>query len=281
MPVRQTNGIETYYETYGDGPPVVFVHGALSDHRLWAEQARPLADDYRVVVYDVRGHGRTGGSDLESYSMDRFADDLDALVRALDLDRPAICGLSMGGMIAQVYAAGRAEDVAAFCTVGTWTPETLSVREWVENRVLRAVDALSVVVPQERLDAAIEWTYQLFVDEGASGDLEKAERIQESHAAEFPEPSETEVTKIRDALSAFSSMTIDHTTISVPSLCLYGERELASAARHAEYMADRIPDADARQIPDAGHNSHVDNPQFVVGSLREFLDEALSGHRSA
>ena len=70
MSTVQTNGIRTYYEEYGEGPPIVFLHGATSDHRLWAEQATPLADDYRIITYDMRGHGRTGGSECASYTME-------------------------------------------------------------------------------------------------------------------------------------------------------------------------------------------------------------------
>ena len=66
-----------------DGPPVVLLHGAGMDGRLWAETARPLADEYRLVVPDLRGHGRTGGSDREDYSIPLFAEDVRALVDAL------------------------------------------------------------------------------------------------------------------------------------------------------------------------------------------------------
>lgn len=62
-----------------------------------------------------------------------------------------------------------------------------------------------------------------------------------------------------------------HGAITVPSLLLYGEREPPTMARHTRYMAETIPTADARPIPDAGHHSHVDAPAFVVETLREFL----------
>lgn len=52
MPRVRTNGIEADYEEYGAGPPIVFLHGGTMDLRLWAEQARPLADEYRIIVYE-------------------------------------------------------------------------------------------------------------------------------------------------------------------------------------------------------------------------------------
>lgn len=275
MPTVRTNGIETYYEEYGDGPPVLLLHGATADHRIWAEQARPLADDYRVVVYDVRGHGRTGGSEREDYSIDLFADDLAALVGALDLDRPAVCGLSMGGMIAQTYAARDPEALSALVSIGADTPEILTRGEWLQRVALwKAVDLVSPVLGSDRVMGAVERGLTLLYGEDANGDLEKAERIQQSHAAEFPEMTDAEEEKLWDALDGHMSMDIDYSAVSVPALLMYGERELDSMRRHAEYMASRIPDAEAREIPEAGHNSHVDNPEFVVAAIREFLADA-------
>ena len=96
MPTVRTNDIETYYERRGSGPPLVFVHAAILDHAQWDPQVDALSDQYTTVAYDVRGHGRTGGSARNRYSIDLFADDLDALITALDLDDPVVVGLSTG-----------------------------------------------------------------------------------------------------------------------------------------------------------------------------------------
>ncbi|WP_458209454.1 alpha/beta fold hydrolase [Haladaptatus sp. NG-SE-30] len=272
MPTVQTNGIRTYYEEYGEGPPLVFLHGAYSDHRLWAEQARQLASDYRVIVYDLRGHGRTGGSETTSYTMGLYADDLDALITALKLDRPAICGLSMGGMVAQTHAAENPDTIAALCTLGAVTPEILTRGEWLDRRVVpKLIDTVSTVVDRERVIAVLRWINERRYEEGASGDLEKLVRIQQAHAEEFPEVTETESEKIGELLTTYPAVTIEHSAITVPSLLMYAEREPNSVARHAKYMANTISDAEACQIPNAGHNSHVDNPEFVIDSLRAFL----------
>lgn len=280
MPTVQTNGIETYYEEYGAGPPVVFLHGAAGDHRLWAEQARPLADDYRIIVYDFRGHGRTGSSEVESYTMDLYAEDLHDFIESLGLDRPAICGLSMGGMVAQTYAARYPETIAAMATLGTMTPETLAFSERFNDWFYRTFDILGTIVGRERAEALVHRINQWRYHENSLGDVETAERIQQSHAGEFPEMTESEEEKMREALDAYSSMSIDHASIGVPSLLMYGEYEPKTAARHARFMAAEIPRAETTEIPGAGHNSHADNPEFIVESLREFLAEAFEGRHS-
>lgn len=75
MPTVRSNDIETYYEQRGDGPPIVFVHGAIVDHSQWEPQLEGLSDEYTTIGYDVRGHGRTGGSVDDPYSIDLFDDE--------------------------------------------------------------------------------------------------------------------------------------------------------------------------------------------------------------
>lgn len=275
MPPLSTNGIQTYYEERGTGPPVIFLHGAFSDHRLWAEQTKPLTDDYRVIVYNLRGHGRTGGSTVESYSMDVYVEDLHALITSLDLDRPTVCGLSMGGMIAQRYAATHPEFITALCTVGAVTSDTLSVTEWLERRVwLKAIEALSNVVGRDRVLPLVTWVNEQKKDQGESGALEGAAQIRQEHAEEFPEMAHAEAKKVRGALISYAGLTTEYSSITVPSLLLYGEHETNTMADHAEYLAATIPQAEVKQIPNAGHNSHVDNPEYIRDSLRTFLGNA-------
>lgn len=276
MPTIETNGIDTYYEEYGDGPPVVFLHGAWGDHRLWAEQVRPLATDYRIIVYDLRGHGRTGGSDIGSYTMRSYVEDLDALVETLDLTDPAICGRSMGGMVALAYAAAYPDSIGALCTLGAETPEAQTRGELIERRVLpKIINALSTVVDRDRIMAVMhridEWRY----DPRGAGDMEAIERVLQSHAEDVPEPAAEESPKIRNALESYSSASIDYSSIVVPSLILHGEYEIPLIRRHASYMENVIPRAEASRIPNAGHVSTVDNPEFVVESLRGFLASSL------
>lgn len=273
MPTVETNGVQTYYEEYGEGPPVVFLHGARGAHRLWAEQVQSLAKDHRLIVYDLRGHGRTGGSEVDSYTIRLYVDDLNALITSLDLNKPAICGRSMGGMVALAYTATYPATIGALCTLGAETPEAQTRGEWFERRILpKLINALSVVINRDRLMAVMhridEWRY----DPRGAGDMEAIERILQRHAEDFPESSEEESTKIREALESYSSTSIDYSSIAVPSLILYGEYEIALISRHAKYMKDVIPHAEIGQIPNACHVSTVDNLDFVVTSLREFLD---------
>lgn len=111
----RTNDIKTYYARRDDGPPIVFIHGMAMSASEWGPQMEALSNEYTTAAYDVRGHGHTGGSDYESYTMELYATDLDALLTELNIENPVLCEFSMGGCIAQMYAAMYPETVTLAC----------------------------------------------------------------------------------------------------------------------------------------------------------------------
>ncbi|WP_227356805.1 alpha/beta fold hydrolase [Haladaptatus salinisoli] len=272
MPTVRTNDIETYYERRGTGPSIAFVHGAVLDHAQWAPQVDALGDEYATVAYDVRGHGRTGGSAKESYSVDRFADDLDALVTALDLDRPVLCGLSTGGCIAQAYAAAHPDRVAGLVLADTFTPELFDRFEWLQrSALLKATIPPVRLVGYERVEKVLVWLHERISGKEVGGDYEKIERLR----AAGPKMDADEFAKVIRAVATFHEAEVDLRAISAPTLILYGEHEPPFIRRHAPKMEAEIPNAVVREVPDAGHASNLDNPEFFSAALREFLASVL------
>ncbi|MFC7139082.1 alpha/beta fold hydrolase [Halosimplex aquaticum] len=271
MPTVRTDDVETYYERRGDGPPVVFAHGAIVDHSQWDPQLDALSDDYETIAYDVRGHGRTGGSPRGRYSVDLFADDLGALLDALDVERAVICGLSTGGCIAQVFAARHPDRVAGLVLADTFAPELLSRSEWLQRSVmLRATVPFVRLVGYERVERAMVWLQERFSGEGVSGDYEQIERIRETG----PKMETDEFAKVIRAVAAFHRTEIDFSAITAPTLVLYGEHEAPFMRRQALKLAAEIDGSKIEAVPGGGHASNLDNPDFFTGAVRELLAEA-------
>lgn len=266
MPTVQTNDVETYYECRGDGPPVVFAHGAIVDHSQWDPQAAALADEYTTITYDVRGHGRTGGSDRDAYSVDLFADDLRALCDALGVERPVVCGLSLGGCIAQVYAARHPDRLAGLVLADTFTPAPLSRGERFQRWMLVRLVPLVRLVGYEWVERVMVAVQERF-SSGVSGDYENVERIR----AEGPTMATGEFAKVVRAIGDFENTDLDLSTVEVPSLVLYGEHEAAFIRLHVSRLAATLADVSVREVPGGGHASNLDNPEFVTDALREFL----------
>lgn len=269
MPTVKTNDIETYYEVRGSGPPVVFVHGAIVDSTQWEPQLDALSDEYTTIAYDVRGHGRTAGSDRETYSVNVFADDLAALVEALDLGAPVVCGLSLGGCIAQVYADRYPGDLSGLILADTFGPAPLSLGERVQRKFLLATIPFVRLFGYERVERVMVW-FQERLSKGVSGEYENIEAIRESG----PTMETLEFAKVIRALASFDETPVGYRTISVPTLILYGEHEAEFVRQHAPALADSISGATVREVPDAGHTSNLDNPDFFTDTIRVFLETA-------
>jgi 3-oxoadipate enol-lactonase len=99
MATIQINDIDTYYEDTGEGEPLLLIHGLGSSARNWEWQVNYLAEQYRVITYDLRGHGRSS-KPTGPYSIRGFAEDAAALLTGLKAAPAHVAGISMGGMIA-------------------------------------------------------------------------------------------------------------------------------------------------------------------------------------
>jgi len=281
MPTVAANGVDLYYERRGDGPPVVFLHGAGLDHRLWPELTEPLTDDYEVVVLDMRLHGRSGGNPDDVRFSD-FVEDLHAFVDELDLSRPVVVGHSMGGMVALAYADRYGDETAGVVTIGSETPETPSRRAWLYDRVVFPVHYwLRDRFGQGAANRFMFAVNRLARDDAGLSDTEEFERITTAHHADYPEPTDVDQAAIENTFEDYGALEPDYEAITIPVLALYGERELDVTADHAEYLAGQVPNGRAVSVPDAAHVSPVDNRSFVVRTIREFLDARRQSAESA
>jgi pimeloyl-ACP methyl ester carboxylesterase len=275
MPKITTNGIETYYEVRGVGPPLVLVHGAFVDCRMWEPQIAYFAQRYQVVRYDLRGHGQTGETLETKYSIDLFADDLQALLDALGLGEVILCGLSLGGMIAQSFVVRHTDQLRALILADTAVSVSLTLSDKFQRYIL---------APKWLMLATIRWmSVPRFVDfsvklaqwtrssDWFGRDPETAEYVRQA----MLNTSTPEYLKIYDAIYDFKLM--DLATINVPTLILNGEHESKSVFRHTEEMLKLIPNAEAHVIPGAGHTSNMEKPEAFNERVDAFLSKMVVG----
>lgn len=104
MPYVETNGIRTYYERFGKGPPLALIGGSVFGRQNWAMAWDAFSKEFDVISYDQRGYGRSDRP-AERYTMDVWIDDLAALLDRLDIEKAHIAGTSMGAMVALAFAA--------------------------------------------------------------------------------------------------------------------------------------------------------------------------------
>ena len=270
MPTVRTNDIETHFVKRGNGPPIVFIHGMAMSATEWEPQMDALSDEYTTIAYDVRGHGRTGGSDRDSYTMELYAADLDALLTELNVENPVLCGLSMGGCIAQMYAATYPEKVAGLIVSDTFTTAPLPLTGRLIFANLRVFGLLDRFVRYTTLNRFQTWVGHR-LSPGVAGDGTTTQSLME----DAPTISHAEFVKIANSMADFPNSELDASRITVPTLVMHGENLPAVLRNMHRTLAEQLTNADVAftVVPDAGHASNIDNPAFFSESVREFLSE--------
>jgi 3-oxoadipate enol-lactonase len=124
MPELLSNEAKLYYDVRGEGFPIIFTHGASWNHLQWKKQVEFFKDKFKVITWDVRGHGYSTLPDGPVNSED-FSSDLIALMDHLKLDKAILCGLSMGGHISLQTAIRYPERVKSLILIGTPCSNTL------------------------------------------------------------------------------------------------------------------------------------------------------------
>ncbi|GAB3026761.1 alpha/beta fold hydrolase [Natronobiforma cellulositropha] len=241
-----------------DGPLVACTHGASMDHRLFEPQVEPLANaGYRVLTWDVRGHGRSKPIG-EPFTVPAVADDLLALLDELDAERTVLLGQSFGGYISQEVTYRHPERVAALGIVGS--TDLLDRPPLLEYLALRLSPYLFRVWPDGHLRKLI------------------AERTAHTDPVrEYAFDATRQLSK-REFLTVWDAVATCHRSdpayrIERPLLLTHGGHDgTGTIARDAPAWAAREPNCRYEVIPDAGHNANQDNPDYFNRVLLEFLD---------
>ncbi len=260
-------GTELHCVDRGQGRPVLFVHGFPLDHTMWTAQIEALSSDYRVIAPDLRGFGRslirsTGGTPVVPFTMEQFADDLAALLDALEVREPAVyCGLSMGGYIALQFQRKYAERLRGLALCDTRstadTAEAAAGRRTMAERVLKEGPAFVAETMLPRL--VCETTRQ-----ERPGLVEELRRV---IMANCPQG----IAAAALGMAQRPDMTASLGGIRCPTLVVVGQEDTISPPAEMRGIAAAIPRARFVEIPAAGHMSPMENPAAVTAAIAEFL----------
>jgi pimeloyl-ACP methyl ester carboxylesterase len=269
MPSIPINNLDHYYEETGYGPPLVFVHGAFADARIWEPQWKHFSTRYRLVRYDLRGHGRTGASEMAQYSVATYADDLVALLDALEIHSPILCGLSWGGSIVQAFAVRSPGRPKALILAGTAVSIDLTLLDkllsnvlfprWMMSLTIRMMSVENFTRFSFRLARLTRGKHWLSRDENAQAYLEQCMLRMDS----------SEYLKIWNAIYGFHSLPLEK--ISCPTLVLNGEYEPKNTFRHSDEILRRVPHANSRVIPGASHAMNFEQAETFNNFVYAFL----------
>ena len=235
------NGIKLHYESFGQGEPVILLHGGLANVNYWGNQVPELAKHYRVIVMDSRGHGRST-RDAQRYTYELMASDVIGLMDQLKLPKAAIIGWSDGAIIGlelAIHNPDRLRGVFAFAA--NYNPS--GVTENLDKNV-----TFNSFIERCRKEypglSATPDGYQAFLDA---------------------------ITKMWDTEPNLNPDTLR--AIHVPFVIADGDHDEAIKRSQTEEMATLIPGAGLLIQPNVSHFSMLQDPRQFTGDVEHFLEK--------
>lgn len=253
------------YEWNGRGhdkPVIIFINSLGTDQRIWDDVKAQFVDEFSILTYDKRGHGL---SDLgvTPYSIEMLAADLVGLMEHLAIDKAVICGLSVGGLIAQGVYAVRPDLVAGLVLSNT-AHKIGTAPIWDERIRLIGEIGLAGILHS----TMPRWFTQRF---RTSDNPAYA-----AYCNMFTRQSQAGYTATCVALS-HADFTSTALKIAVPTLCIAGDQDGATPPDLVRELANMIPAAHFEEISNSGHVPFVENPSIFAKLLKKFLQNIKNG----
>ncbi|MEZ4859833.1 MAG: alpha/beta fold hydrolase [Caldilineaceae bacterium] len=256
------NGTELYYETLGEGSPLILIHGGQLDRRMWDEQFRVFAQSHRVIRYDVRDHG------LSKCPAGAYAhhEDLQGLLEHLQIGQATLMGLSLGALIAIDFALVHPDKVNALLLVSPGLSGYAAPSEQVLANHAQMIKAWEA----GDMESVVEYFLRSWVDgpqrTQAQVDALVRERVR-SMALEriIQGPSEGEPQPLTPpALDRLGE-------IHVPTLVVVGDLDMPDILAIAEILVGGIATAERTVMPGVAHMANMEHPAEFNQLVQDFL----------
>ena len=259
--MRKTiNDLAVFEEGNNKSKEILFVHGFPYDHFMWQAQFDEFSKDFICVSYDTRGLGDSS-FDNGQFTIEMFVDDLETIIDELKLDRPILCGLSMGG-----YISLRAMERMQNKFSGLILCDTKSEADDNQAKLKRA--AAIKQIDSGKYDELIETFVRncfgdKFVVENNSRYLEVVERSKKNNP--------TGVKGCLLAMAGRTDTTESLSKINLPTLVICGSEDKLSPPDVMKPMAEKISNSNFVLVEAAGHMTPIENPEKVNLAIKEFL----------
>jgi pimeloyl-ACP methyl ester carboxylesterase len=255
--VVRANGLEIAYERVGEGPPIMFAHGAAADGRTWRPQLDGLSDEFTVIAWDEPGAGRS--SDVpEGFELADYARCLAAVIEAGAGGPAHVAGLSWGGTVVLELHRHHPGLVATLILADTYAG-------WKGS------------LPAEEVRARVASVRRMLESPASEFDPEPPGLVASDPPAEFVPlleemAAEVRPESLRNSVSVMAAVDLSALLprIAVPTLLVWGELDARSPLSIARRFEDAIPDTELVVLPGAGHDSNLERPEEFNRAVREF-----------
>jgi pimeloyl-[acyl-carrier protein] methyl ester esterase len=252
-----SDGARIAYRDEGRGRPLVFLHGLMA-HSGFFECQRPLADDFRLIAVDLRGHGESrsaGGRTVE-----RIAGDAAELAEELCLADAVGVGWSLGATVLWRLLAGPAASRFAGAVVVDMTPRVLNDERWSLGLTRETCEARSAAIRDDFQAFAAGAGQSIFAAPGPGANWA---------AAEFAANDPAAVGELWESLVE-EDLRATLAAIRQPTLIVRGAHSHLYGASTADYLVEALPSAASIEFASSGHAPHLEQPELFNATLRDF-----------
>jgi 3-oxoadipate enol-lactonase len=254
MPFTKNRTVELRWESFGEGPPVLLIAGQGMTVEGWWATIPVLSRSFRVIAFDNRDTGRSSRSTW-GYSVAQMADDAVAVLDAAGEQRAHVYGISLGSLVAQELALRHPDRVEALVLGASSAGGFAAFKPAASSFAQTFLARVGVMGPEEAEWAAVPYTY--------------AERTRRSHperiatdiAQRLNSPPEARAFLHQAAAVAAHDAYDRLNQIAAPTLVVHGEEDVFIPPANALVLAEKIPAAQLRLWPDAGHMYLIDEPE--------------------
>lgn len=261
MPAININGAEIYYEIHGMGPEtILFSHGLLMSGKMFKAQVDYFKARYRCVIYDHRGQGRSEVTEF-GYDMDMLTEDAKGLIKELNLGPCHMVGLSMGGFVAMRLAARHREFLKSLILIETSA-------ELEPNKL--KYNILKAIVSLFGVKAVVNRVMPIMFGQTFLNDPNRQDEV-DTWRGEILKNDKT-ITKAVSGVINRNAVSKELDNITVPTLVIAGEEDVATTLEKAKNIKLKIPQAHLAVIKRAGHSSTIEEPRQVIEAIEVFLN---------
>ena len=249
-----------YLESYGEGAPLLLIHGWGMHGGIWGGMVEQLAQHYRVICMDLPGHGASGP--LQEFGLDNLVHELSS-----QFDEPlSICGWSLGGQVALRWAALHPQQVEKLVLLAS-TPCFVQRTDWPH--------AMTEETLQEFADALLKnhaQTLRRFLALQVRGSENERELLASLRGRLFSR-GEPDVNALRGGLEILreTDLRASLPQLQQPALVVAGARDMLAPAAASAHMAQALPDAQLVNVAGAAHAPFLSHPEMVVEQMVDFL----------
>jgi 3-oxoadipate enol-lactonase len=252
---------ELYWESVGDGPPVLLIMGLGLSGGAWWRTVPVLARSLRVITFDARGIGRSS-SVRHNYSVEAMADDAVSVLDGVGLDRAHVYGFSMGGMVAQSLALRHPDRIQSLVLGATHAGGRHAVLP--DQDVLAFFNRRLTMETEEAAWASVAYNY------GPRCRDHGVDRIAEDIERRLENPFNRAAYRAQLYAAAMHNCHGRLRRISVPTMVVHGAHDRIIPVSNARMMAESLPDSRLRILEESGHLYATEEPQ-VDEEIAAFL----------